>query len=208
MNIMAIQTDIAWEDKPVNYQRVLELVESAEPAPGCLITLPEMFATGFSMNVSEIARYCKRHPFSFANETDHYESGEEIVCVSIGDVHLTPFICYDLRFPEAFRLAVRRGTTLFVVIANWPSARKAHWDVLLKARAIENQAYVVGVNRCGKDPKNSYSGHSIVISPLGESIISVSDEPGALKASLDVKVLESYRRLFPALQDMKLTGEL
>lgn len=166
-------------------------------------TLGRNEAVVFDPSGSEIARYCKIHPFSYVGETKHYESGEQIVTFSCGDFTVAPFICYDLRFPEIFRKAVKAGANLFPVIANWPEVRTPHWKALLPARAIENQAYVIGVNRCGSDPKVSYSGDSVIISPQGESLVTAGDGERIISAELDLAVLEEYRRRFPALADMR-----
>src|SRR5581483_11109551 len=196
MKIIGCQFDIAWEDKPANFARVRSLLETRRPLAGELVLLPEMFATGFSMNVAqiaepeggptetflretarelqidllggfvrreqgrgsnqavcydpqgrELARYRKLHPFTFGGESDHYAPGTQIVTFDWHGVRVSPFICYDLRFPEVFRAAMAQGAELLAVIANWPEAREAHWITLLRARAIENQAYVAGVNR-------------------------------------------------------------
>jgi len=171
MEILGCQLDIAWEDKAANLAAAGSILAADVPA-GALVVLPEMFSTGFSMNVagiaegpdgpghaflaetarryqayviggvvtraadgkgrneavcydpagSEIARYAKLHPFGFAGETAHYAAGDEVVTFRVGgdpgQIVAAPLICYDLRFPEAFRLAVRRGAELFLVIAN------------------------------------------------------------------------------------------
>jgi len=250
---VGVQTDIAWEDKARNFERVLAQVEEAEFEPGSLIVLPEMFATGFSMNVDEIAeprggqtdtfladlsrrcgsyviagvvtsgddglgrneavvfdatgeevvRYCKLHPFSFGWEAEHYAAGDALVTFDQAGWVAAPFICYDLRFPEPFRVAARRGAGLMVVIANWPSARAGHWSTLLQARAIENQSYVIGVNRCGADPHNEYSGHSMMLGPRGEVLDAVGDTPSLVRTELDMDSLQDYRAGFPALHDMR-----
>ena len=116
---------------------------------------------------------------------------------------VAPLICYDLRFPEPFREAVRLGGEVLVVIANWPSARAEHWTALLAARAIENQAYVVGVNRVGRDPNGAYPGLSTMIDPKGRTIISANGQPTVLHADLDRQTLLDYRRSFPVLEDMR-----
>jgi predicted amidohydrolase len=92
----------------------------------------------------EILRYCKLHPFSLGGEDKHFAPGEETCSFACGPFHVAPFICYDLRFPEIFRHQTRLGAQILVVIANWPGARDAHWQTLLRARAVENQAYVIG----------------------------------------------------------------
>jgi predicted amidohydrolase len=152
----------------------------------------------------EIARYHKIHPFSFGGETQRYSAGRDLVTFEAGGgFTIAPFICYDLRFPEIFRHAVRQGVNLFIVIANWPSPRVAHWTTLLQARAIENQAYVIGVNRCGRDPNLEYPGRSLIVDPRGEVVADASDKEAIVSATLDLPSLQSYRRQFPALADMR-----
>lgn len=149
-----------------------------------------------------LGAYAKQHPFRFGGEHEHYQAGQEFVRFSWGDCQVAPLICYDLRFPESFRHLAYAGTDLFVVIANWPSARVHHWESLLQARAIENQAYVLGVNRCGRDPKVEYPGSSRLIDPQGKVVASLGDSEAVLQASLDVEELRAYRQRFPALQDL------
>jgi omega-amidase len=150
-----------------------------------------------------LARYAKIHPFSYGEETKHYSAGTEIVLFDFDGFKVAPFVCYDLRFPEIFRAAVKKGAQLYTVIANWPEAREAHWLALLKARAIENQAYVVGVNRCGRDPKLAYSGRSQVIGPKGDVLADAGTAEGVTLAEIDLAPLFEWRRAFPALVDMK-----
>lgn len=146
--------------------------------------------------------YCKQHPFSFAGELQHYESGAEFVTFEWGGARCAPLICYDLRFPETFRHLVAEGVELFVVIANWPTARVHHWEILLQARAVENQAYVLGVNRCGADPNVPYPGSTRLIDPQGHVVEALGDQPGHLEAQLDIGALRAYRERFPALKDL------
>jgi omega-amidase len=254
MNIACIQHDAVWEDKAASHRIVESLLDSTPVARGSLVILPEMFATGFSMNVaaiaeavdgpshrflaelavrrgihvlggiavqspdgrgrnqavlfapdgSELLRYQKLQPFSLGGEAEHYEAGGQIVTVELGGFTLCPFICYDLRFPEIFRRAVHHHhASLFVVIAAWPLPRDAHWVTLLAARAIENQAYVVGVNRCGHDPKHTYFGKSRIIDPRGQVLVEAGSEPAVIQQTLDPAVLQTWRRDFPALADMR-----
>jgi len=117
-----------------------------------------------------IAFYAKMRPFTPGGESDHYVAGERPVAFGWNDCMVSPFICYDLRFPELFReAAAAHQPELFVVIANFPEKRIGHWVPLLQARAIENQAYVVGVNRVGSDPYSTYGGSSLIIDPTGRS---------------------------------------
>jgi omega-amidase len=151
----------------------------------------------------QVTRYCKLHPFSYAGETKYYQAGETGALFTCHDFQVAPFVCYDLRFPEIFRRAVRRGAQLLVVIANWPQPRESHWLALLRARAIENQAYVVGVNRTGSDPHACYGGHSLVVGPRGETLAEGGEGPGLVTAEIELAPLLEYRRQFPALVDMR-----
>ncbi len=252
MRVYAVQFDIAWEDKPTNFATVRRMLREGSPQPGSLVVLPEMFATGFSMNVDrvaepkqgptaaflssvaaewksyviggvatltdgdkarneavvfdptgrEIARYVKQQPFTLGGEREQYAAGTHHVVVACGEFTVAPLVCYDLRFPELFRPAARDGAEVIAVIANWPRPRDAHWLALLRARAIENQAYVVGVNRCGHDPRLVYRGQSLIVDPHGNTLAEAGEGEELLSAELDRKDLVDYRRKFPALADM------
>ena len=154
----------------------------------------------FDADGREMAQYAKMHPFKFGGEIA--VPGTEPVVVKCGEFQLAPVVCYDLRFPELFRDCVKRGANLFAVIANWPTPRLDHWLTLLKARAIENQAYVIGVNRCGRDPRNEHPGHSQVINPRGEVLADAGESEGVVRAELDLLILQAYRQQFPVLEDM------
>jgi len=118
-------------------------------------------------------------------------------------LRIAPFICYDLRFPEHFRSAAGEGADMFVVIANWPVARIHHWLTLLQARAIENQAAVVGVNRCGTDPRFTYNGRSVVVSPHGHIVADAGEREHIVTATIDPGEIRAWRREFPALADIR-----
>jgi predicted amidohydrolase len=116
----------------------------------------------------ELHRYRKLHPFTHAGEHERFRAGEEPVTVHIGGLRVTPFICYDLRFADVFWRAAPE-TDVYLVPANWPAARRLHWQTLLQARAIENQAYVVGCNRVGiAGDGTEHAGDSRIVSPMGE----------------------------------------
>jgi len=234
MNVLGVQLDIVWENKPANLDKICRLLSDVEP--GTLVVLPEMCLTGFTTadiedtgegiaelskgirilagikrnnrneavlfeDGREVARYAKMHPFKFAGEA--IIPGTESVVVDCGEFKLAPVVCYDLRFPELFRAGVKRGANLFAVIANWPTSRLDHWLTLLKARSIENQSYVIGVNRCGRDPNNDYPGRSQIISPRGEVLADAEDAEGSVRVELSLPELQAYRREFPALQDVR-----
>jgi omega-amidase len=173
------------------------IVTSGVPGRGrneCVVYSPEG---------EEISRYAKLHPFGLGGETTHYESGDGIETFACGDLEIAPFICYDLRFPEVFRRAVQRGANLMTVIASWPDAREHHWVTLLQARAIENQAYVVGVNRCGTDPNLRYPGRSMIVGPDGMVLADAGAAEGVIRADLPVERLRSYREALPFLRDIR-----
>ena len=253
MRVLAVQFDLSWHDKQANFCRVEKLLANLPPAAGDLVVLPEMFATGFSIHVDQIAegesgpthaflselarvrhshviggvacraadgtcynesllydpagrlaaRYRKLQPFVLGGEGQAYRAGGEIVVAPCGEFSLAQFVCYDLRFPEVFRPAVWRGANLFTVIASWPEAREAHWLALLRARAIENQAYVVGVNRTGRDPTLVYRGHSLIVDYQGHTLAAAGEGDEVLLADLDLEPLLAYRRKLPFLADMR-----
>ena len=147
--------------------------------------------------------YQKIHPFTFSGEAEQFEPGNELTSFDWQGCCVCPLVCYDLRFPELFRHGVRKGAQLFAVIANWPSERVEHWTTLLRARAIENQAYVLGVNRCGTDPRLSYPGRSQIIDPRGKILADGGDAECTISAPIDLVELGAYRRSFPALADMR-----
>ena len=147
-------------------------------------------------------RYKKIHPFSFSAEPENYGAGSEFLQVDIEGTRTTFFICYDLRFADEF-WQTAQSTDLFVIPANWPAGRRIHWQTLLQARAIENQAYVLGVNRVGDGDGLSYSGDSALIDPWGEMIVSGTSDESLLVADVDVEVVKQTRTSFPVFQDRR-----
>lgn len=146
--------------------------------------------------------YDKIHPFSFSQESEHFRGGEHLIISRCDDINVCPLICYDLRFPEIWRHGALAGAEVFTIGASWPESRQDHWRALLIARAIENQSYVVGVNRVGVDPNQSYAGGSMIISPKGLVLAEAGRESTVLQASLEASKVISWRREFPALQDI------
>ena len=154
-----------------------------------------------------LVEYAKVHPFSFGKEPQAFVGGDEVVTYQWGakdPLTCCPAICYDLRFPELFRRGMKLGAAAFVLGANWPSTRQHHWRALLLARAIENQAFVIAVNRTGNDPHLPYAGGSIVIDPTGRVLAEAADEETVLSAQIDPAVARDWRRAFPALADARL----
>ena len=152
-----------------------------------------------------VHRYAKIHPFSFGGETRHYAGGDALLSVQFEGVRVTPLVCYDLRFPELWAAAASR-TDLFLLMANWPTTRAAHWTTLLDARAIETQAYVLGVNRVGTGGGLHYSGLSALVGPFGEVVASARDRPAesaVVAGDVDPARVAQVRRDFPFLADRR-----
>lgn len=145
--------------------------------------------------------YDKRHPFRMAGEHEHYAAGPPgRVVVRLGEWRLLPVVCYDLRFPVWMRS--RGDYDVIVCVANWPAARQAAWDALLRARAVENQCYVVAVNRLGTDGNGVvYAGGSGAYGFYGDALVEAGDREGAVAASLDLGELRRHREEFPAWLD-------
>ena len=144
----------------------------------------------------ELVNYSKIHLFSFGHEPNFYESGNEIKPFNSFGFTITPLICYDLRFPEIFQIA-SKNSTLITISANWPIERREHWITLLRARAIENQCYIAGINRVGDGNGLNYSGDSMIVDPLGNIIKSLYMEEGLVIADICedevLKIREKFR---------------
>jgi predicted amidohydrolase len=147
-------------------------------------------------------RYAKIHPFTFGREHEHYSAGAHFLTVDIEGVRCSFFVCYDLRFADEF-WALAPETHCYVLPANWPASRRDHWMSLLRARAIENQAYVVGVNRVGDGGRLHYSGDSMIIDPFGEVVAQAGDVETIISADVDPERVTSVRADYPFLQDRR-----
>jgi len=156
----------------------------------------------FDRSGVQVGRYTKQKLFRYANEDKAFAAGHSPTVVYLDGRPFALFICYDLRFPELFR-AVARSVEGLMVIANWPDSRQAHWEALLKARAIENQCFVIGVNRTGRDENGlGYEGGSSILSPLGEVLAYGAPHQIAIHARLDLDEVAAVREQFPFLKDM------
>lgn len=147
--------------------------------------------------------YVKIHPFSYGREDMFYHSGNQIVSAALCGIPVSVLICYDLRFPEVFRLAARRSS-LVIVPANWLERRSAHWRTLLQARAIENQIYVLGVNCVGIQQAYYFVGGSCLVNPEGEIVTDCGREEALIYTEFSDDTAE-YRREFPTFEDVKLS---
>jgi predicted amidohydrolase len=151
---------------------------------------------------SVLARYAKIHPFSYAGEHERYAAGTRFVTVPVGELRVSLFVCYDLRFADEF-WALAGDTDLYVVPANWPQPRHQHWRALLRARAIENQAYVLGVNRVGLAKDLPHIGGSTLIDPMGTRLFEGDEAESVLVAEADPKIVKEIRTKFPFLADRR-----
>ena len=246
-----VQTDLSWENKAANLQRLKEKINAIEESTE-IVVLPEMFTTGFSMQpevfaetmegetvhwMKEIAAankiiltgsiiikenneyfnrliwmlpngqfgyYNKRHLFAYGEEDKHYTAGDKRLIASVKGWKINLQICYDLRFPVWSRQQSTETETefdLLIYVANWPERRSHAWKTLLCARAIENQCYVAGVNRVGKDNKHTYSGDSLVIDPLGQVLYHQVDIEDIFTITLQKEEVNKVRMQFPFWKD-------
>jgi predicted amidohydrolase len=188
------ETFLREQAKSLDLWILASIPEAGDPAPRnmALLVAPQ----------GSVTRYAKIHPFSYAGEHEHYAAGDRVVTADVEGVRVTPFVCYDLRFPEPFRAAAA-DTDLFAVVANWPDARREHWRTLLRARAIENQAYVAGVNRVGDGGRLHYAGDSAGISPLGETLAEGDSRAQVLFFDVEPSEVQRLRSRFPALNDRR-----
>jgi len=151
--------------------------------------------------------YDKRHLFRMANEHHTYSPGNRRIIKTINGWNICPLICYDLRFPVWSRNSWltkqnRLAYDVLIYVANWPEKRINAWDILLQARAVENQCYLIGLNRIGRDGNDaSYNGHSAVINPKGWKALSLDDKEAIRTISLDLGKLQEFRKKFPAYFD-------
>jgi omega-amidase len=259
LHISLVQTDIQWEDKSSNLDKLQKKIAGI-PEKTELIVLPEMFSTGFSMNKELLAErldgptvewmrktsadnaailtgsiiakeendggtqyynrliwmlpsgqfgfYDKRHLFAFGKEDQHFSPGKKRLISSVNGWRVNLQICYDLRFPVWLRQKRATGSgpvpeyDLLVLVANWPAARSLAWRTLLQARAIENQCFVIGVNRTGIDGNGlQYAGESMIVGPLGEIITILGSQEEIYSHSLDSDILIDVRSKFPFWRD-------
>tara|TARA_B000000441_G_scaffold98393_1_gene68674 strand:+ start:165 stop:929 length:765 start_codon:yes stop_codon:yes gene_type:complete len=153
----------------------------------------------YSPNGTKTGCYEKINLFKPAGEEKVHLCGNKIEVFEFNGMKVCPLICYDLRFPEVFRTGIKKGADVFMVHACWPKSRMDHWKILLQARAVENQSYVVGINRTGEEPETEYAGGSIVIDPQGNIILELGKESICKEAILERSLVDEWRAAFPAL---------
>ena len=249
LRVTLVQQTLAWHD-PVANRTHLDALLAPLAKNTDLIVLPEMFTTGFSMEVEQLAEpvngptsqwlaakalalnaaitgslitkdgehyynrmlwaapdapvrhYDKRHLFRMANEHHHFTPGGEPMVAEWRGFRICPLVCYDLRFPVYSRRRPELEYDVLLYIASWPGVRRKAWQALLKARAIENLAFVVGVNRIGRDGNDiTYSGDSIVHDYLGDCLAELGGESAVTTVEIDGNALQAFRERFPAHLD-------
>lgn len=153
----------------------------------------------FVMPDGSVTCYDKRHLFTYAGEAQHFTRGTDRVVVSFRGLRILLQVCYDLRFPVFSRN--RDDYDAVIYIAAWPEKRVFAWDTLLRARALENQCFAIGVNRCGTDQFGFYPGHSAIIGPYGDTLVETDENAQMVFHDLDLDLLARFRAKFPVLQD-------
>ena len=230
IRISIIQTDIVWENKQENLRLLHEKLQSLRGITE-IVVLPEMFSTTlkqwaakfqlaicgsyiateneqfynrafFLTPEGEEFYYDKRHLFRMGREAEHFSAGDKRLIIPYHGWNICLLVCYDLRFPVWSR-NVGNEYDLLIYVANWPIPRRLVWDTLLRARALENQCYVCGVNRVGTDGYQlSYNGGSKVYSAFGEEIGSFPDgKEGITTVSVNLTALHQFREQFPVWKD-------
>jgi predicted amidohydrolase len=152
----------------------------------------------------QICKYRKIHPFSYTGENRHYASGKLPKITTIEGLSIGLSICYDLRFPELFRYYAKKKVDMIIDIANWPVDRIDHWYSLLKARAIENQCYMIGVNRVGSDKSIDYPGWTSVFHPFGQELLCCKNEESVNSIDIEKSEVTKTRHKYPFLNDIRL----
>lgn len=151
-----------------------------------------------------IADYDKAHLFGLMGEDRFLQAGHRESTFELDGVKVASIICYDMRFPEWVRTLMATGARVLFVVAEWPKKRVPQWEILLRARAVENQAFVVAVNRVGQGVLDDFSGHSLVIDPLGNVILQAPDnQEGVFSVDIDLSEVEKVRGHIPVFADRK-----
>ncbi|WP_044894007.1 carbon-nitrogen family hydrolase [Bacillus alveayuensis] len=150
-----------------------------------------------------VSEYSKLHLFKLMDEHLYLQPGKTEGLFTLENTLCAGVICYDIRFPEWLRVHTTKGAEIVFVVAEWPLPRLNHWRVLLQARAIENQCYVIACNRSGKDPNNIFAGHSMMIDPWGEIISEADENPCSIVAQIDLDKVKQVRNQIPIFADRR-----
>lgn len=150
-----------------------------------------------------VHEYSKLHLFQLMDEHLYLQAGDDETIFTIDGEKAACFICYDIRFPEWLRKPVLKGAKVLFVVAEWPKQRLDHWRILLKARAIENQSYVIACNRVGEDTNNTFAGHSMIIDPWGTVLSEGSEKEELVIANINPDEIEEIRSRIPIFEDRR-----
>lgn len=202
---MNIKKLVLSEDEIIKWIRHMAIDNNISIGVGFAVKVDEKGKNKYVI-VSEagniLALYTKIHPFSYSGENERYYKGNEICNCKIREFQITPFICYDLRFPEIFQLASKKSQVI-IVAASWPKSREEHWVTLLKARAIENQCYIIGINRIGFGDGLEYSGKSIFVSPDGKILNEMNSREMLIIEDLKVQAIKEVKDRFDIKKDRR-----
>ena len=163
---------------------------------------PQNVSLAVDRNGKDLALYAKIHQIGLLGEDKSYDPGNMPVPFTLGELNAACFVCYDLRFPELFRLVVDQ-CELIMIIASWPAVRQPHWDLFLQARAVESQCFLVGVNRVGEGGDLNFVGGSAIIDPLGQILAHGGDKETLILADIDPAKVAEVRSAMPFLKDRK-----
>jgi len=163
---------------------------------------PQNVSLAVDRHGNDLALYAKIHQIPILGEDAHYQPGHRPVPFDLQGFRAACLVCYDLRFPELFRALVDE-CGLILIIASWPAVRQAHWDILLQARAVESQCFVVGVNRVGEGGGNTFTGGSAIIDPAGKILAHAGDNEKLVMADIDPANVAEIRSAMPFLKDRK-----
>lgn len=201
-------TDPAKYSAEVNFQKSLEWMKETAQSNRCalcgslsILTHQSQYRNRlyFVMPDGEYYYYDKHHLFKYGGEDVYYTAGDKRVIAKYKNFRFLLQTCYDLRFPAWMRYKEDYDAIIFV--ANWPQNRQDAWNILLRARAIENQCYVIGCNRTGEDDRCQYNGNSAIIDPKGALLAKSDEKEQAITAEIDLDKLNHYRSKFPVLKD-------
>lgn len=157
----------------------------------------------FDQKGNLIGQYDKIHLFGLMEENQYIQAGNQETHFNINDIEMSQVICYDIRFPEWTRKLMANGSKILFVSAQWPSSRIKQWTILLQARAIENQAFVVAVNRTGEGLLDDFNGHSMVINPLGDIVTELNNEERLAVVDIDLSLIDQVRGQMPVFEDRR-----
>lgn len=196
--------DIKWQDETIQKLSTLSAEYDITIAGSIPMYREGQFFNSFiAVNaLGVVAKYDKVHLFSLAGEAKHYESGTNRTTFDMDNFSIQPLICYDLRFP--YISLNRQPVDIIIYTANWPKTRVSHWKSLLIARAVENQCYVIGVNRTGEDNNGyHYPGASMIVDYNGDILVEMEDKPAYTTCELDKQKMVDYREKLPFMMDRK-----